>query len=479
VTFSIIHGDVLAALRAEPDASFDALYSDVPYGLGPRQPTGAELISYLQGEEMNTGGDFMGRRWHVPSVNVWREVFRVLKPGAPLLVNAAPRTEDLVALGMRAAGFEIADIIMWMFASAMPKSLDLSKAIDSANGDERPVVGPHPSPSSTKKRVAMGDGWQENPQLTSAASAASAAWSGYGTALAPGYEPVILAWKPNEGTYAENAARYGVGGLAIDAARINFADENDETTAKARNAHASFGSAAPVRTTYGKIGAARENYDPPGRWPKNVILDPEAGAMIDAAVGDRPGMSGGGKHRKDYAGGMFGGIDSTSTARGDNGGPSRFYFCAKSSRTERDLGCEHLPLHFPAETVGREEDSVGIKSGRAGAGRTGNGVHNPHPNCKPIELTKYLARMVLPPPREHEPRCLLVPYCGSGSEIVGALIAGWDHVVGIERDATFIPIAEARCTLAATNPRAFDVDVRATKTEADPRQPSLFGKPGS
>jgi DNA modification methylase len=479
----IIHGGVLETLRGEPDASFDALYSDVPYGLGPKQPTGAELIAYLQGEELDTRGDFMGKRWSVPSVNVWKEIFRVLKPGAPLFVNAAPRTEDLVALGMRAAGFEIADVIMWMFAEAMPKSVNLSKAIDREAGAEREVIGHQRLTGSAAvkggvRTVGAGTAPAIEIPITAPATDLAKAWDGYGSALAPGYEPVIFAWKPNEGTYVENVAKHGVGGIAIDATRIGFANDADESESKSKNQHGDFGSGPTKNRVYGGFKKDRDNYEAPGRWPKNIILDEAVGAQLDAVVGNRPGMSGGGQHRADYGGGMFGAIDSTTTARGDNGGPSRFYFCAKSGRAERDLGCEHLPLRFPGETVGRIEGSEGIKSGRAGAGRTGEGVRNHHPNVKAIALTTYIARMGLPPSRS-TPRRLLVPYCGSGSEIVGALLAGWDFVLGIDFDADYVAIANARTKLAMENPRAFDPEARATKTAEDARQTTLFGKVGS
>jgi hypothetical protein len=109
--WEILQADVLAALRAMPSGSFDAVLSDVPYGLGTHEPTAAELSAYVLGGDLDTGGDFMGRDWQVPSVAVWREILRVLKPGAPVLAFAGSRTHDLVTIGMRAAGFEIGDTI--------------------------------------------------------------------------------------------------------------------------------------------------------------------------------------------------------------------------------------------------------------------------------------------------------------------------------------------------------------------------------
>jgi site-specific DNA-methyltransferase (adenine-specific) len=142
--------------------------------------------------------------------------------------------------------------------------------------------------------------------------------------------------------------------------------------------------------------------------------------MLDAQSGDRPGMSGGGKHRADYAGGMFGAVDSTSTARGDKGGASRFYYSAKTSREERDRGLEDF--EDVAQGVGALRDGARSKTAKNG-----------HPTLKPIDLCRYYARLLLPPPRKDgKPRRLLVPFSGAGSEMIGALQAGWDEVVGIE-----------------------------------------------
>ncbi len=118
--YALLHGDVLDHLRSLPDNSADATLSDVPYGIGSHQPTPAEIFAYLSGAEMNTGGDFMGRDWHVPSIAVWREIWRTLKPGAPVLIFGGSRTSDLISLGMRIAGFEIRDTILWIQGQGMP-----------------------------------------------------------------------------------------------------------------------------------------------------------------------------------------------------------------------------------------------------------------------------------------------------------------------------------------------------------------------
>jgi hypothetical protein len=562
--WSIVEADVVDALRIEPDASFDALLSDVPYGLGNREPTLDELVAYLRGESsLNTGGDFMGKKWSVPSVAFWREAMRVLKPGAPLLVFAGTRTQDLISMGMRAAGFEIRDCLDWVYASGFPKSLDVSKAIDAANGDERVVIGPDPSAARRNKATSKFSGAygtiDDAPSCpeTAPASDGSRRWSGYGTALKPAREPVILARKPLEGTVVENVLTYGTGALNIDGCRIGYASQEDQAAAAAA-AQRLVQDQNAGRTAYGRfdngaasLPASLKKQDL-GRWPANLAFShtnkcrvvgetvgvrPILGAapespvksvgftrgskaqvkraevaevaevyecvdgcpvkLLDEQSGNRPGMSGGGVHRDGYGGGMFGGIDSAHTARGDSGGASRFFatfqatkdelsaasfrFVSKASRGERELGCEHLPARKGHEVVDRDEGSAGLGP-RAGAGRTADEVRNYGPCVKPIELTRWLATLVLPPPRRNgQPRRLLVPYCGTGSEMIGALRAGWEEVVGIQRVADdeergYVAIAKARLTRWDEVPASMDEgEVVAASEKPDVRQTSLFG----
>lgn len=477
MTWEIHHADVLAALREMPTNHFDGCLSDVPYGLGSRQPTPQEIAAYVLGDAgLDSGGDFMGKEWQIPSVAVWREIVRVVKPGAPVFSFAGSRTCDLISIGMRAAGLELRDTqIHWVYATGFPKSLNISKAIDSKNGDERPIVGPSPwdarKPNGSAGVSSVGlNATPGGGNITSAASAASAPWSGHGTALKPAYEPCIVAMKPLDGTFAENALKWGVAGLAIDGTRIGR-DVSDVSGWSQTGSHA-----GPNRAMSGGNTERSPKLDAPGRWPANITLDEAAGAAIDAQSGDRPGMSGGGLHRADYSGGMFGAIDAGHLSRNDNGGASRFFFCAKASRFEREFGCEDLPLKTAAETVEREEGSAGVNSPCAGAGRT-SGARNNHPCVKPLTLTQYLGGLALPPPRaDGQPRRLLVPYAGSGSEMIGALRAGWEHLEGIERDADYLSILRARITRWLNVPKHLLVaEALAAAEKQDAKQFMLFG----
>lgn len=585
--WTINHAQVLGALAVMPDASFDAILTDVPYGFGNHQPTAEELLAYLGGAELDTGGDFMGHDWNVPSVHTWREFLRVLKPGGFLFSFAGPKTIDLIAIGIRAAGFEVRDTIAsaWTFGTGFPKSQDASKAIDamylSRWLDERPlekawyvaasawlsakVKKGQPKPID-EHALAMQEAieraagtWREvvadDPQaakrnkttskfesvygaindapscpITAAGTELAAIWDGQGTALKPSFEPIILARKPMPATLAENIEEHGVGALAIDAARIGVAKRvpgavGDYPTRGFGNYKAQTGDESghnpnigrwpanlilahlpgcvPVGTAKIKAAPAWNDNRPPStftgaktsevhhsdgdgtetveRWEcvegcAVAELDASAGALSSHGPASGPSRT---SPNLAVAHGPRAGTAAPAPFYRDTGGASRFFYCAKASREERDRGCEHLPLRSAAEVTDSAEGAARLDSPRTGAGRT-SGARNHHPCVKPVDLCRYLARLLLPPAgRPHGPRRILVPYAGSGSEMIGALLAGWDEVVGIERDADFVAILEARVAHAERNPRAFEPDAPTKTAPVDPRQVDLFGRVGT
>lgn len=443
--------------------------------------------------------------------------------------------------------------------SGMPKSLNVSIAIDDKLGAKRPVIGQRVltgnAAMSTKEKggtygVQVGTVPAKTVDVTGPATPQAALYDGWGTNLKPSWEPAALVRKPLDGTVANTAMVHGTGGINVDGGRIGFASDADERETKTKNAHGDFGSGTLARVTLGVDARARGdggNYEAPGRWPANVVLshlsectvvgtrtlagDPRGDcngtrpggfgdigaangdgepnahvygdevvktwncapgcpvAMLDAQSGERPGMTGGGVHRDGYRGRMeYGGqemmvlgFDSTTTARGDTGGASRFFYCSKASRAEREFGCENLPTRSGAEAVDREEGSVGVQNPRAGAGRSAAKVHNHHPTLKPISLTRWLATLLLPPVLDR-PRRIVVPFSGAGSEMIGCLRAGWDEVVGIERDPDYIPIARARIDRWGQAPVHMDEaevvgEARSEKKKVDVRQVSLFDAP--
>jgi DNA modification methylase len=330
--------------------------------------------------------------------------------------------------------------------SGFPKSLDVSKAIDAAAGAARVVIGTNEDRLRRKP-----NGMKTDAPATDLARD----WAGYGTALKPAHEPIILARKPLEGTIAQNVSRWGTGGLAIDASRIEYASASDKEkmAAGVEKIRAKGGVIEGSWKNSSDLSGANPASDA-GRWPANVLMDEEAGAYLDSIVGDRPstltGKADPNTSHEHPAGpdntrsSMFGNNKAGGRVYADGGGPSRFFYSAKVSKSEREGGCDHLPFKSAGEvTGGREEGSAAMDSPRTGAGRS-SGSRNHHPTLKPIALTSYLAKLILPPKRVDTQRCLLVPFSGSGSEIIGALQAGWDDVTGIEQSEEYCAIARAR-----------------------------------
>ena len=435
--WTIIHGDVNGRLPELAPESFDASFSDPPYGLS-----------------------FMGREWDhgVPSAEMWAALLRTLKPGAPLLAFGGTRTFHRLTCAIEDAGAEIRDCLMWMYGQGFPKSHSIGKAIDAAAGADREAIGVNPNWRPNKGNHGdaimrpMAEG--EASVRSAPATPEAATWEGYGTALKPAWEPCILAMKPLDGTFAHNALTHGVAGLNVDGGRIGTSEECGRPHGLNAFGPINDDSWTPKPTT--------SEGHPSGRWPANLILchteDCEQGegegqwrcvpgcpvAMLDGQ-GQERGVHGAGHART----GEFGGKYSTASWSigaggprpmgrfGDTGGASRFFYQAKASASERHAGLEHLPPRI-------------VNDGRATSidnpYQRGDSLRrNTHPCVKPIDLCRYLATLILPPKRE-TPRRLLVPFSGSGSEMIGALLAGWDEVVGIEMEAEYIEIAWARLT---------------------------------
>jgi len=388
----IIHGDSLVELAGLEDASVDAVVTDPPYGLSGHPDMTEMLAAWISGREYSPGKTgFMGREWDkfVPGPAVWKECLRMLKPGGYALVFAGSRTQDLMGLALRMAGFEIRDSIAWLYGTGYPAG--------SSNTD------------------VAGEKW--------------------GTRLKPGHEPVLVARKPLEGLLAEGSA---TGRYNIDACRVPVEAADFERLQTGVEAVRSKGGSRDMSWGNSSDLSGANPASLLGRWPANVALDEEAASELDATVGPRKGMSGGGKHRPGYQESMFGGADaSEGHVRGDVGGASRFFYCAKASSQERERGLESFPVLTTRELVGRKEGSRGTQTPAAGAGR-GGGRRNPHPTVKPVALMEWLVRMVTQPGG-----LVLDPFCGSGTTGIAAKRQGF-HFVGIEREWQYVEVARAR-----------------------------------
>jgi site-specific DNA-methyltransferase (adenine-specific) len=406
-------------MRGLSDASVDAIVTDPPYGLG-----------------------FMGKAWDdlPPGLEWARECLRVLKPGGHLLAFGGSRTYHRLAVAVEDAGFEVRDQMMWLYGSGFPKSLDVSKAIDKAAGVEREVVGQklhaRKGVATAEQRTVVGAGSFGEAQLsdvTLPATPDAKKWSGWGTALKPAHEPIVVARKPLVGTVAENVLRFGTGALNIDACRIaggkgtgNWKGVTDTNIKENVFAGGWDGSVERDEPNLDSGGV--------GRWPANLILDEEAGRLIDEQSGElmsgaNPTRRGSDKFRHAY--GDFVGQEECERARGaDAGGASRFFYCAKAGKAERNAGLDAFEINRPDNRtvtgMGTFEEK-GVQPQR-----------NHHPTVKPISLMAYLVRLVTPPAGT-----VLDPFLGSGTTGCAAALEGFDFI-GIEREPDYIAIAEAR-----------------------------------
>ena len=373
----IYHGDhtgkeVPAILKDWPENFVDAVVCDPPYELG-----------------------FMGKKWDSSgiaySVEMWRDVLRVMKPGAHLLAFGGTRTYHRMACAIEDAGFEIRDQLQWLYGSGFPKSLDVSKAIDKANGDKRPVLGRSKGAASARTN-SLGEFKPEYDRT----AAASAAWEGWGTALKPANEPVCLARKPlSEPTVAANVLRWGTGALNIEAGRIG-----DDVVG--------WGGGGGGGKNSWKEHDFKDSGDPrpvEGRWPANVLFDRYAAGVLDGKAPEA----------------------------------SRFFYVAKPNGEERNMGLEDEPA--------RKRDA-GRQDGRPGGDNPRNrGVHeveNFHPTVKPVDLMSYIIQLVAPPRG-----IVLDHFAGSGTTGIAAALLGHPFL-GIEKDLAYIQIANKRIAAEAS-----------------------------
>ena len=421
----IITADALDWMRDYAGDPFDAIVTDPPYGLAFMAKSWDSFKSPLAYQEWT-------RDWAGAAL-------QVVKPGAHMVAFGAPRLYHRMAVGIEDAGWEIRDSLMWLFGQGFPKSLNLAgdqttAGVPSGAGvcecdvfvRKGSVAGAtHPSEGANNNCRACGK--SAPPQTT----------NGYGTALKPGYEPIVLARAPFAGTVQGNYDAHGTGALHIDAARIplnapaDWAEGDTRTPADGNSFEGSADSSW--------IGIKRPPHDA-GRWPANVVLDEDAAALLDAEFEAPPWLSIMKPYvvdsdRIDYSKG----IDDMTSDRADQinrraeiegaaTGPSRFFYTAKASRSEREAGLRSAEVR---RDDGRDTDSDHPRL------RT-TSRRNHHPSVKPIDLMRWLCRLAVPAGGR-----VLDPFSGSGTTLIAAHAEGMD-AVGVERDLEYVGIARAR-----------------------------------
>lgn len=508
-SIDIRHGDCLEVLRDLPDNSVDSVVTDPPYGLSNTKPAQVAdvLAEWVTGDTEAVPakkGGFMGKDWDsfVPPPAVWAECLRVLKPGGHMAVFAGARTQDLMGLSIRLAGFEIRDTLGWIYGSGFPKSHDIGKAIDKQRNDKRETLavtsrlselasaagitrkdvdshmgtsdmggwwlstllhrcvvpsvenwaklrdfipGAHeldaevwrlngrkgtPGEAWEKREVigrsssgigtAFGDGqWAQGKaeefDLTAPSSDAAKQWSGWGTALKPAIEPIILARKPLDGTVAANVLAHGVGGLNIDGCRVG--------TEGGGSIPGGIASLDARNAEHGYRPTAYKTAPPPppapaGRFPANVLLDEHAAAEMDEQSGVQKDGTAVNRNKDNEAYkphsvyGEYRNGERPDITYSGQGGASRFFpvfkYQAKAPKKERPV-------------IERED-----------------GTKVQHPTVKPLALMEWLVTLITP-----EGGTTLDPFAGTGTTLQAARDKGF-NAIGVEQDEDYLALIEQR-----------------------------------
>jgi len=424
----IIQGDCIEKLKELLDNSVDAIVTDPPYNLasivkrfGKKGSAPAQFGKDGSFNRLSKG--FMGKEWDNEiafGTKVWKECLRVLKPGGFLLSFGGTRTYQ--------------DTIMWLYGSGFPKSLNIGKQIDKIQGNDREVVGEKIRGDVEKAKqgvtFAGADANKGNKDIfgygKETLTKGSSEWEGWGTALKPACEPIVVARKPlSEKNVALNVLKHGTGGINIDATRIGTEILKEHTSGNIPNDRGKWGLKEGYKM------AERQ-----GRFPANIILNEEAGKMLDEQSGQL--KSGDMKGKK----GGFGNSDLVfgdnseipeAISFGDKGGASRFFYCAKASKSERNYGCEDIEQK--KRDIIREHGQVGTDNA---FNRDATLIKNNHPTVKPIKLMEYLIKLV-----SKEGATVLDPFLGSGTTAIAAIKLN-RNFIGIEKEEEYIKIAEAR-----------------------------------
>lgn len=422
ISVQVLHGDCRNELELLPDNSIDSIVTDPPYELG-----------------------FMGKSWDASGIaydqRVWVQCLRVLKPGGHMLAFSGSRTYHRMVCAIEDAGFQIRDQIMWVYGSGFPKSLNISKAIDKAAGAEREVIGQklhaRKGVASAEERSVVGAGAFGEARMgdvTAPATAEAKEWDGWGTALKPAHEPIVLARKPLDGTVVNNILTHGVGGINIDGSRVAHQSEEDRASATPQGKVTSnkMAGSAPDVNNAGRVDVDRPDTTL-GRFPANFIHDgsDEVLELFPQSKGGAYPAKRGQAVNTAFASGQE--TEGGFRAMGDDGSAARFFYCAKASKKDRNEGLDGFAEKREADRI--IDDGVGGDNPR---NRSNTPKLNHHPTVKPTDLMRYLCRLVTPPNGT-----VLDPFTGSGSTGKASVLEGFSFI-GIEQSAEYVEIAKAR-----------------------------------
>lgn len=412
---NLMLGNCLDKLKELEDNSVDSIVTDPPYEIG-----------------------FMGKKWDnsgiAYNVDMWKECLRVLKPGGHLLSFGGTRTYHRMTTAIEDAGFEIRDMIEWVYGSGFPKSFNIGKGIDKKEGNERIVVSKDKSGKSSRAFQSMENTTAGVYEIDKGTSK----FEGFGSALKPAHEPICLARKKiSEKTIVDNVLKWGTGGINIDKSRIGFQSDSDkdnfnycsEGINRQKSSNAIFDNNKIIGNH--NLNDSRQE----GRFPANFIHD--CSDEVKDCFPESKGMSGGGQgngwHKKHTE------YDKTSQIRNDSGSAARYFksiiYQAKSSKKEKNEGLDDFEDKIKT-TMATKGGTSNIPS--KGMERFETITKNNHPTVKPINLMEYLINMITP-----TQGIVLDPFTGSGSTGVAAVKNNFSFI-GIEMDEDYIKIAEAR-----------------------------------
>jgi site-specific DNA-methyltransferase (adenine-specific) len=447
----VYQGDCLEALKDIEDNSIGSIVTDPPYELG-----------------------FMGKKWDnsgiAYNVDMWKECLRVLKPGGHLLSFGGTRTYHRMACAIEDAGFEVRDMIEWVYGSGFPKSLNIGKAVDKLQGNEREVKKHHIQ-SQTNPEIHAGGSVHITMPNNWEVTKGTSEWEGRGTALKPAHEPICMARKPlAEKTVAENCLKYGTGGINIDGCRVGVADsEKIKQGGHTRKGNVVGDNRTSIASGQFGDGAFVAGTDlTKGRFPANLIHDnseevrecfPETKSQGHWSKTKTTGFGEFGNGSSEYLG--VGEKDK------EGGNASRFFksiiYQAKASKSERNKGCEGLEekIQNNTETNSRTFNDRCLTCKKKFVGSDNTICHCPpelkitdktiytnknnHPTVKPIALMEYLINMVTP-----KNGIVLDPFAGSGSTLVAAKKLGYNYI-GIEKESEYVEIINKRLCQNTTN----------------------------
>lgn len=392
----LLNGNNIELLKTLDDNSVDSIVTDPPYGIS-----------------------FMGNKWDydVPTIDFWKEVYRVLKPGGHILSFSSSRTYHRMVINIEDAGFEIRDQILWIYGSGFPKSNNIGKSVDKKLGNEREVIGTVVR-GDVQKAKQNGSGYLADPANrnntkqfgygTEIITKGNSEFEGYGTALKPAHEPICMARKPlAEKSITENVLKYKTGAININDCRVEFINEDDYNEATIKNQHADFGTKPMTNNVvYGDYSMVPpKNYKPTGRYPANIIHDGSDEVVNEFPITKSGYNKSSYKNTRNDDGIINKTFESNDGGYGDVGSASRFFYCPKAGPSERKFDGDNK---------------------------------NTHPTVKPIKLMRYLVRLVTP-----KNGVVLDPFMGSGTTGVACKAEGFDFI-GMEMNDDYFNIANKR-----------------------------------